>query len=71
MQFSERLTCTIKEAADATGISRSKLYVLMDEGKIETTKPYSRRLIVVPSLLALLAPSRLTARAMLDQVQHD
>lgn len=54
MQFSERLTCTIQEAVAATGISRSKLYVLMDEGKIATTKPYSRRLIVVPSLLALL-----------------
>jgi len=38
MQFSERVTCTIKEAEAATSISRSKLYVLMEEGKLETTR---------------------------------
>ena len=53
--FSERITCSIKEAAAATGLGRSTLYELMDEGRIEYAKVNSRRLVFVKSLLALLA----------------
>jgi excisionase family DNA binding protein len=42
--FSERFTCSIKEAAAATGLGKSTLYELMDEGRIAYTKVNSRRL---------------------------
>jgi excisionase family DNA binding protein len=50
--FRERITCTINEACEATGIGRSKMYELIDAREIETTKEGARRLINVPSLLA-------------------
>ncbi len=52
--FSERFTCSIKEAAAATGLGKSTLYELMDEGRIAYTKVNSRRLLFVQSLLVLL-----------------
>ena len=59
MQFSERISCSIKEAVEATGISRSQIYVLMDGGKIAFAEVSGRRRIFVPSLLALLGPREL------------
>jgi excisionase family DNA binding protein len=53
--FAERPVCSIADAAEATGLSRSKLYDLMKNGLIEWTKVGSRRLVVVPSLLRFLA----------------
>jgi hypothetical protein len=53
--FSERITCSIEDAVAATGLGRSTLYELMDEGRIEYAKVNSRRLVFVKSLLALLA----------------
>ncbi len=68
MIFQERISCSINEAVAATGISRSKLYVLMDEGKIHYADVGKRRRIIVSSLLALLVPKAMTARQMLDRV---
>ena len=71
MSFSEKITCTVQQAAFASGLGKSTIYELMHDGKIETTKVYGRRLIIVQSLLTLLGnraelPS---ARQMLDRVQ--
>jgi excisionase family DNA binding protein len=52
--FRERLTCSVDEAEEASDLSRSMLYELMKEGRIEWTKVGARRLIKVASLLRLL-----------------
>jgi len=50
----EPITCTIDEAVRISGISRSRIYQLIDDGKLTTTKIGSRRLVFVSSLRALL-----------------
>jgi excisionase family DNA binding protein len=52
--FVQRLTCTIDEACEATGLGRTKLYELIGAGHLVTTTVGRRRLIVVRSLLSLL-----------------
>ena len=53
--FAQRLTCTIAEACEATGLGRSKLYELIGAGSLGTTTVGRRRLLLVRSLRALLA----------------
>ena len=57
--FHERISCTIPEASEASGLGRSKIYELMAEGRIETTSVGRRRLILVPSLFRLVRPQEL------------
>jgi excisionase family DNA binding protein len=52
--FAQRLTCTINEACEATGLGRTKLYELIGAGQIATTGVGRRRLVLVSSLQALL-----------------
>jgi hypothetical protein len=52
--FCERPTCSIDQAEEASGLSRSMLYVKMKSGELEWVKVGARRLIKVPSLLKLL-----------------
>jgi len=52
--FAERPACSIDDAAEASGLSRSMLYNKMKSGELEWTKVGARRLIKVPSLLRLL-----------------
>lgn len=52
--FAERLTCTIDEACQATGLGRTKLYELIGAGKLDTRSVGRRRLVLVTSLQALL-----------------
>ena len=52
--FAQRLTCTIDDACEVTGLGRTKLYELIGAGRIVTTTIGRRRLVVVRSLLALL-----------------
>lgn len=52
--FAQRLTCTIDEACEVTGLGRTKLYELIGAKRIVTTTIGRRRLVVVRSLLALL-----------------
>jgi len=52
--FSQRLTCTIGEACEATGLGRTKLYELIGTGHLVTTTIGRRRLVVVRSLLSFL-----------------
>jgi excisionase family DNA binding protein len=52
--FPQRLTCTIAEACQATGLGRTKIYSLISEGCIETVTIGRRRLVLVRSLFKLL-----------------
>jgi excisionase family DNA binding protein len=52
--FAEKLTCTINEAREMTGLGRTKLYELIGDGHLATTTVGRRRLVVVRSLLLLL-----------------
>ncbi|QQO16262.1 helix-turn-helix domain-containing protein [Bradyrhizobium diazoefficiens] len=52
--FAQRLTCTVDDACEATGLGRTKLYELIGTGRIVTTTIGRRRLVGVRSLLALL-----------------
>lgn len=52
--FAHRLTCTINEACEVTGLGRTKLYEIIGNGHLATTTVGRRRLVVVRSLLSLL-----------------
>lgn len=54
--FRDRLTCSIADAVEATGISRAQLYRMIDAGKIATRKEGDRRLVVVRSLVERFDP---------------
>lgn len=51
---SERLAVSVVEAAKMTGLSRSRLYELMQEGKLQSLSIGRRRLIRISALEALL-----------------
>ena len=49
-----RLVYSIREAAQATGLSLATLYRLISDGRLKTVKIGARRLIPVAALTALL-----------------
>ncbi|WP_210209933.1 hypothetical protein [Pseudolabrys taiwanensis] len=53
--FAERLTCTILQACAVTGLSRTTIYEEIAAGRLKSTTVRRRRLVLVPSLLALVA----------------
>ena len=59
--FAQRLSCTIEEACQATGIGRTKLYEEMSAGRVQTTNIGKRRLVLVSSLLRLIDPQAASA----------
>ena len=59
--FFERFTCTVPDALQATGLGRTKLYELISNGVIETTKVGTRTLVVVASLKRVAEPAKATA----------
>jgi hypothetical protein len=52
--FYQRLTCNVEEACQASSLSRAKLFEVMAEGRLKSTKVDRRRIIHVSSLKALL-----------------
>jgi excisionase family DNA binding protein len=54
ISFSQRLTCTVAEACEVTGLGRTKLYELIGDDCIATTSIGRRRLVLVQSLLTLV-----------------
>jgi hypothetical protein len=52
--FGDRLTCSVDDATEVSGLSRSMIYNKMKSDEIELTKIGARRLIKVPSLLRFL-----------------
>jgi len=49
-----KITCSVKEATELTGIGKTTLYALLAEGKITSTRIGAKRLIHVDSLRRLL-----------------
>jgi excisionase family DNA binding protein len=58
--FSQRLSCTIDEACEATSLGRTKLYDLIAAGQLATTTVGRRRLVIVRGLLSLLEANKST-----------
>ena len=56
--FAQRLTCTIAQACEVTGLGRTTLYELIGEGRISTSAVGRRRLVLVQSLLSLIESNR-------------
>ena len=56
--FAQRLTCTIAQACEVTGLGRTTLYELIGEGHVSTTTVGRRRLVLVQSLLSLIESKR-------------
>jgi excisionase family DNA binding protein len=56
--FAQRVTCTIADACEATGLGRTKIYELIGNGQIVATSIGRRRLVDVASLLTLMKPNR-------------
>ena len=54
LPFAQRLTCTVAEACEVTGLGRTKIYELSGDGRVTTTTVGRRRLVIVQSLLALV-----------------
>jgi excisionase family DNA binding protein len=52
--FGQRLTCTIAEACEATGLGQTKLYELIGKGQLVTTMIGRRRLVLLRSLRTLV-----------------
>lgn len=49
-----KITASVKEACEMTGLGKTKLYELIAEGKVKTTTVGRRRLVYVRSINALL-----------------
>lgn len=54
MNVASKITCSIREATELTGLGKTTLYSLMAEGKITSTRVGTKRLIHVDSLRRLL-----------------
>lgn len=52
--FRERISCTIPEACQATGIGRTKLYEEIGAGRVEVRKVGARTVVLIDSLLRML-----------------
>ena len=55
LQNDDRLTVSIAEACRLTGLGRTSIYELVNEGRVRTTRIGTRRLVHVDSLRALVA----------------
>lgn len=58
--FSQRLSCTIDEACEATSLGRTKLYELIGAGQVATSTVGRRRLVMVRGLLSFLEANKST-----------
>jgi len=54
LPFAQRLTCTVAEACEVTGLGRTKIYELIGNGRVTTTTVGRRRLVIVQALLDLV-----------------
>jgi excisionase family DNA binding protein len=54
--FRDRIFCSVDEAAEATGASRSKIYAWLRAGRIRATQLDGRKKIHIDSLLRLGQP---------------
>jgi excisionase family DNA binding protein len=68
-QMRGKLSVSVDDAAEMTGLSRSSLYERMQVGELPFIKLGARRLILVSDLLALLAAHRSEPAAPLVAAQ--
>jgi excisionase family DNA binding protein len=54
--FKERVTCTVQAACDHTGFGKTTIFEMIADGTIKSKKTRGRRLIYVPSLIAVVTP---------------
>jgi excisionase family DNA binding protein len=59
--FAQRLSCTIAQACEVTGLGRTMLYELIGDGRLITTTVGRRRLVLVRSLMSMLESRSLEA----------
>jgi hypothetical protein len=59
--FHQRVTCSINEACDVSGLGRTSIHYRIKDGTIKTTKVGTRHLVIIRSLLAMLDPANNTA----------
>jgi hypothetical protein len=59
--FKERISATVAEACEASGLGRTKLYELIGAGKVRTKKVGHRTLVLVPSLLETIDPASVSS----------
>jgi predicted DNA-binding transcriptional regulator AlpA len=52
--FAQRISCTIPEACQASGLGRTKIYAAISDGRLKSVKVDKRRLVIVASLVRLL-----------------
>lgn len=50
-----KITATVKEACEMSGLGKTKLYELIGNGSLDTTTVGRRRLVKVDSLRALVS----------------
>jgi hypothetical protein len=60
--FWQRPSCTVREACQATGLSRTTLYERMGTEELKSKTIGRRRLVNVPSLLALVGANTVTEK---------
>ena len=53
-----KITGTVQEAMDASGLGRSTLYAKMADRELQTVTVGRRRLVVWSSLMAMLDPAK-------------
>jgi excisionase family DNA binding protein len=58
----ERLTCTVKDACAFSSIGKTKLYELINNGVLATSRVGRRRLVVVSSLREMLETAQTEAK---------
>lgn len=61
MPFAARLSATIEETCQATGLGRTRIYEMIKAGRIETSMEGTRRLILVRSIVKLIDPAYIPA----------
>ena len=54
MQFRDRITCSVREAMEATGFGKTKFHALLGSGRIKSVRIDGKRLVRVGSLLKFL-----------------
>jgi hypothetical protein len=71
MQIQDRITCSVRDALDASGLGKTKFYALIARGQINTIKIDGKRLIRVDSLLQLLGTTCGVDRRADASADHD
>jgi excisionase family DNA binding protein len=59
--FEQRVTCTVRDACQATGFSKSTMFEWVSDGTVQSKKVGGKRLIYVPSLLKVVKPEQTAA----------